>query len=110
MEMNQDYRYAKARHRARAIRNFYIALMVYCVVLPSMITVNYVFSPGFTWWWYSAGGMLIGIIIHGISAFSAIPFLGKDWEGRKIRELMERATDRNSGRPSKNSKLKTHNP
>ena len=32
----------------------------------------------------------IGLVFHGIKAFDSVPFIGKDWEERKIKEMMDK--------------------
>ncbi len=85
-----DYQHKRALRKAKEIRNFYIAVLVYCIVIPSIIVVNYVFSPEYIWWWYSASGMLLGLLIHGIIVFGKFPFLTREWEEKKVRELMDK--------------------
>jgi 2TM domain len=35
-------------------------------------------------------GWSIGLLGHGLASYRWMPFIGKDWEERKIRELMEK--------------------
>jgi hypothetical protein len=34
-------------------------------------------------------GWGIGVLFHGMKAFNYSPFLGKDWEERKLKEFMD---------------------
>ncbi|MCI0513202.1 2TM domain-containing protein, partial [candidate division KSB1 bacterium] len=43
------------------------------------------------WWFYwPLLGWGIGVLSHGIAIFGLGGYLGKDWEDRKIKEIMEK--------------------
>lgn len=91
MESNflEQQRYIKAQKRVKDIKGFYSHLLVYCLVMPVIITVNLKFVPGFHWFWFSALGWGIGLFFHWLSVFGfRLLGLGKDWEERKIKEFM----------------------
>jgi len=81
--------YDRARRKAKEIKSFYINLTCYLVCIPIVIIVNLTFSPQFHWFWFSALGWGMGIAAHAMAAFG-YPFLGKDWEERKLKELMDK--------------------
>lgn len=85
---NEQEAYKRARKKVREIKGFFANLMCYCLVIPILIYINLRFSPEFHWFWFSMIGWGTGVFFHGISAFGVIPFLGKDWEERKLREFM----------------------
>jgi hypothetical protein len=35
-------------------------------------------------------GWGIGVFFHGLKVFNYMPFFGKDWEEKKIKEFMEK--------------------
>jgi hypothetical protein len=39
-------------------------------------------------------GWGIGVFIHAVKTFRWFPFLGKDWEERKLKEYMEEEEER----------------
>ncbi len=82
--------YQKAKKKAREIKGFYYNLTCYCIVIPTLITINLVFVPQFHWFWFSMVGWGTGLVFHGMSAFGYMPFLGKDWEEKKLKELMDK--------------------
>lgn len=96
MEDFEKIAYKKARHKVREIKGFYYNLMCYCIVIPVLICVNLKFSPEFHWFWFSACGWGTGLLFHGMGAFGYVPFLGRDWEERKLRELMEKDKKNNT--------------
>ncbi|AWG25921.1 2TM domain-containing protein [Flavobacterium kingsejongi] len=80
--------YERARKKARSIRQFYITLTVYCLVMLVLITINLLTTPGELWFQYSAIGWGCGMIFYAMRVFDYNPFLSKGWEERKIQELM----------------------
>jgi len=82
--------YDKAKRKAREIKGFYINLICYLIVVPMLVFINLSFSPEFQWFWFSAIGWGVGVLTHAMGAFGFYPFLGKNWEERKLKELMEK--------------------
>ncbi len=88
-ELNENLRYQRAKKKAREIRSFYFNLLCYCIVIPVLIFINLYFTPEFYWFYFSMLGWGIGLLFHGMGAFGWNPFLGKDWEERKLKQFME---------------------
>ena len=82
--------YLKAQKKVEDIKGFYGNLMAYVVVILGLAVLNLTTSPQHWWFLYPAIGWGIGVTIHFCSVFNFIPFLGHDWEERKIRELMHK--------------------
>lgn len=82
--------YDRAKAKVKEIKSFYYNLACYCVVIPVVIATNLIYMPQFHWFWFSVAGWGSGLLIHGLSAFGYLPFLGRDWEQKKIKELMEK--------------------
>src|SRR5688572_30305017 len=90
MEDFEKMAYDRARRKAKEIKGFYMNLCCYLVIIPVLIFINLTFSPQFHWFWFSAIGWGIGVISHAIAAFGYYPFLARDWEARKLKELMDK--------------------
>jgi fumarate reductase subunit C len=92
MEPNYDKgeRYYQAQKRVYEIKKFYQHLTVYLLCNPIVIVVNLMTLPGYLWCLYSVIGWAIPIILHGMKAFRFSPIFNKDWEERKINELLEK--------------------
>lgn len=92
--MESNYRhdpgYERARKKVKAMQSFYYSLAAYCIVVPVLIYINLAFFPAFHWFWFSAIGWGTGLLIHGLSAFCNIEFIGKEWQEKKARQLMEK--------------------
>ncbi|WKD86816.1 hypothetical protein KCTC32516_02196 [Polaribacter huanghezhanensis] len=87
----EEQRYLKAKKRVKDIKGFYIHLVIEIVSLIIIVTVNLVFSPGYHWFWFAAPGIVFVVILHWFLVFgpSKIGY-GKDWEAKKIQELMDK--------------------
>lgn len=88
-KLTDEQAYHRAKKKAQEIKGFYCNLFCYCIVVPFLIFINLTFSPQFYWFWFSAIGWGIGVVINGFIAFGHIPFLSKDWEERKLKQFME---------------------
>ena len=94
MENQDNYqeRYTRARERVNEIRSFYSHLTIYLFVMGGLAALNYYQNEwNRIWFLWAAFGWGIGITAHGLNAFQVRNlFLGKDWEEKKIKEIMDR--------------------
>jgi len=95
MEENQQQRYERARARVQAIKGFYIHASVFVVVNIGLFVINALTSglAGGVWWFYwPLIGWGIGLGAHalGVFGFGGGGPLGRDWEERKTREMMDK--------------------
>jgi uncharacterized membrane protein len=86
----ESNKYLRAVERVEEIKGFYGSLISFCVVIPFLIYINLRHSPQFHWFWFPVLGWGIGLIFQGFKAFSYNPFLGRNWEDRKIQEYMNK--------------------
>jgi len=84
----ESSKYLRAVERVEDIKGFYSSLIAYCIVIPFLIYINLKYVPQFHWFWFPMMGWGIGLIFGGFKAFAYNPFLGKNWEERKIQEYM----------------------
>lgn len=85
-DTNDVLAYDRAVKRVKEIKGFYGNLISYCLVIPFLIFVNLRTSSDYHWFWWPMLGWGIGVVSHGLQVFG----IGKDWEERKIREIMEK--------------------
>ncbi len=85
----EDKRYAKAKERVEAIKGFLGNLTAYLIIIPFLMWINYR-SSDFPWVIFPALGWGFGIVAHGMEAYGYNPLWGKNWEEKKIKELMEK--------------------
>lgn len=89
-EFNQnDERYIKALKRVEEIKGFYGNLAAYVVVNIVLMIINLATSPEYLWFFWPMLGWGVGVLFHGLKTFNYMPFLGKDWEERKLKQFMD---------------------
>lgn len=90
IDKTRESKYLKARQQVDEIKGFYGSLISYCIVIPFLIFIWYRFTPHtLQWFWFPMFGWGIGLVFQGLRAFNYNPILGKNWEQKKIKELME---------------------
>lgn len=80
-------RYRMARERVEDIKGFYMNLLAYCIVIPVLVYINYR-TTSYPWAIFPMIFWGLGLTLHGLLAHGFSPFLGRNWEARKIKELM----------------------
>lgn len=104
-DYTQEQLYIKAKKRVDNIKGFYIHFTVYILVnifisaivvfgltTDEKLTFTQAIShPGVYMTWLAWG---IGLAIHWLSVFGLPQIISKDWEERKIKELMEKDQER----------------
>lgn len=83
-------RYLKAQKKVDDLKGFYGNLSSYILVNSGLIILNLVTSPTNLWFFYPLLGWGLGVALHAMSVFNYMPFLNRDWEENKIRELMNK--------------------
>ncbi|CAM1340897.1 2TM domain-containing protein [Tenacibaculum amylolyticum] len=90
LENYENSSYLKAVERVEKMKEFYQNLVTYIIFIPVFIFINLRFSPQFHWFYFPIIGWGIGVLFHGLDAYNYSIFLGKDWEEKKIKELMDK--------------------
>ncbi|RZJ29907.1 MAG: histidine kinase [Flavobacterium sp.] len=85
-----EHSYLNAAKKMEDIKGFYGNLISYIIVITGLAVLNLATYPQYWWFLYPALGWGIGVVIHAAAVYSLVPFLGKDWEERKIREIIEK--------------------
>ncbi|RMB56087.1 histidine kinase [Dokdonia sinensis] len=96
---DKETKYARARKRVKEIKGFYLHLTIYCVV-SILLQLFYagVFDDGsysyMPFWarFISPAAWGTALLMHGLWIFKGSRFknIFKDWEDRKIKEVLER--------------------
>ena len=82
--------YEHARQRVRALRGFYRHLAIYAVVNTGLVAINLLSGSGRLWFFWPMSGWGLGVLVHAISVWGGSFWLGREWEERKIAELLAR--------------------
>jgi len=89
-----DKKYEEAKARVNELRDFYRNFLTYAGVNILLITINLVTNPGTLWFYWVTIFWGIGIILHATKVFIfKDKFLGKEWEEKKINEMMEKESN-----------------
>jgi hypothetical protein len=79
--------YKEAKKRVEDLKGYYVHLSIYTSVMLMLFLVDYIQGEG--WWFYWAAlGWGIGVIGHTVAVFFEAGFWGREWEEKKVKELM----------------------
>lgn len=89
-----EIKYLEAKKRMKKLKGFYSHLTIYILVNLLIVFINIQdLKAGESYFQYKNFITLffwgIGLLAHAMSVFVPQFFLGKNWEERKIRELMD---------------------
>jgi len=89
--MNEEnIKYQSAKEKIRAVKIFYIDLLVFVLVNLFLFLLNTTFTPEKLWFIWPLMGYGIGIIAHAILVFGFRRPYGLGWKEKKIKEIMEK--------------------
>ena len=88
MSKVKDPRYKAARRRVQEIKGFYSHLAVYLSVIAMLAALDWITGNGLDWVIFPALGWGVAVLIHASQVLVVEHFFGKEWEERKIRELL----------------------
>ncbi|GIZ14416.1 2TM domain-containing protein [Capnocytophaga catalasegens] len=89
METTNENAYKKAQKRVKKLKKFYNHLFSYLIINSFLVGLNLYQNPHNPWSLWVIFGWGIGLTSHALRVFAPDIFFGKNWEERKIRELME---------------------
>jgi hypothetical protein len=92
IETNPEYQAAKKR--VCAIRDFYTHVVVYIVVNIGLFALNFVTSYGRWWFYWVIFGWGLGVLGHAYDVYGSNFFFGKDWEDKKIAEILDKGKNK----------------
>lgn len=92
METNyhEEDSYFLAKKKVENIKGFYGNVIAYITVNIVLVFINLYTSPNYLWFFWPLVWWGFGVVFHGLKVFEIIPTLGKDWEERKIKEIMDK--------------------
>lgn len=90
IKYNEEDRYYLAKKKVENIKGFYGNLTAFIGVNIILIIINLWTSPEYLWFFWPLLWWGVGVLFHGLKVFEIFPVLGKEWEERKIKELMEK--------------------
>lgn len=90
-ETTETIAYERAVKRVKELKGFYGNLISYCIVIPFLVIINLLTSPRELWFYWPMLGWGIGLLAHGMNVFA----IGKNWEEKKIQEIMNKDNFKN---------------
>jgi len=91
----EQQRFEKASKRVKSIAGFYKHLIVYILVNIFLLAIKYYsLDPNDNFFEFSTFSTLffwgIGLVFHALGVFGPTIFFGKNWEEKKIQEIMNK--------------------
>jgi len=91
----EEQKYIKAKKRVKSIKGFYVHFAIYLMVNAFLIISRSFSNGGYEdlWDWQTYNTAIfwgIGILFHAFNVFGMDILLGKNWEDRKIKEMMDK--------------------
>jgi hypothetical protein len=88
--MNNE-KYEEAKKMVQELKHFYKNLLSYVGVNIFLIIINLITSPDSLWFYWVTLFWGLAILLHASKVFILKgKFLGKEWEEKKIKEMMEK--------------------
>jgi hypothetical protein len=89
-----DEKHEEAKKRVKELKDFYRSLITYVGVNILLIIINLLTSPEHLWFYWATIFWGFGILLHASKVFFLKgKFLGKDWEEKKIKEMIEKESN-----------------
>ncbi|MFS4417087.1 2TM domain-containing protein [Maribacter sp. 2307ULW6-5] len=93
---DKEFKYIKAKERVEDLKSFYNSVLSYLVFIVFLAVLNYWANQwSYPWFLWVVFGWGLSLVYQASKLYHFNPFFGKDWEERKIRELMEREERKN---------------
>lgn len=88
--MEDKQRIERARKKVGEIRDFYTHFFIFVVANSGLANINLLTTRDFPLVIFPLLGWGFAILIHGWVTFYADNVFGKEWEDRKVREILAR--------------------
>jgi hypothetical protein len=88
--MEEDSNYRQAKERVEEIKGFYTHLATYLIFNLGLFLINILTNRDSLWFYWPLIGWGVGLAIHAVVVFGVEGPFGRNWEARKIRQLMDR--------------------
>lgn len=95
--MTEAERYQLVRKQVQELKDFWIHLAMFVVVNAGIITLNLMMQPDKLWFYWVLAGWGAGLLLHAFHVFGS--GVAKNWEEKKIQELMKQDEAKEAARP-----------
>jgi hypothetical protein len=90
MTPDEQARCDRAQRRVNELRGFYVHALVFVGVNALLHVINLATSARHYWAFWPLLGWGVGLLAHAAATYRWLPFSGKEWQERKIKELMDK--------------------
>jgi len=95
-QLNES-KYIRAKERVSEMKKFYTSLFFYVIFIGFLGWLNYYTNQWrYMWFLWAALGWGIGLVFQAAKAFNWAPFMNKEWEERKIKEILDKEEKSNN--------------
>jgi len=103
--LGEESKYIRAKERVAKLKKFYGKLGTYLIFMVFFAAINY-YTNEFRnpWFLWVAGFWGLGVAIDAGKTFGAEMIFGRNWEERKIKELMNEDQNVNTRKKESDSK------
>jgi hypothetical protein len=91
---NEEDKYYLAKKKVENIKGFYGNLTSFIGVNIVLIFINLYTTPNHLWFYWPLIWWGVGVVFHGLKVFEVFPVLGKGWEEKKIKEIMDKEKEK----------------
>ncbi len=81
---------ALAFKHVRKVKEFYLHLLRYALILTFLLVVNLLTQPAYLWVIWVAIGWGIGVLFHALSVFGKLTLFGAEWEKKEVEKRLGR--------------------
>ncbi|VXC37953.1 2TM domain-containing protein [Maribacter litoralis] len=86
----ENTKYRRAKERVEEIRKFYGKVASAMLTIIIVASINYYFNEWRNaWFLWVVFGLSISLFFKANKIFNLNPFMGRDWEERKIQEFLQ---------------------
>lgn len=87
----QENKYVRARERVATLKKFYGKVGSGFIAIAITGAINYYLNEWHNpWFLWVVFGVSISLFFKALKIFNLNPFMGKDWEERKIQEIIKK--------------------
>ncbi|WP_240675912.1 2TM domain-containing protein [Ammoniphilus sp. CFH 90114] len=86
----ESEKYIEAKKKVARIKSFYIHLIIYILVNALLFGIDMLDDSSNYWFYWPLLGWGIGLTVHGLSVYALGGLFSREWEEKKIREIMEK--------------------
>ncbi len=85
----EDEKYRAAKAHVGEIRGFYGHLIIFVIINILLFAINIIQGVHYLWFYWVTIFWGIGLCMHAFSVYGRPRIFGREWEEKKIKEIMD---------------------